>query len=93
MTSDFLSRPNGRTDLPLLQFPPAFHLPQDPRQPVKHILVGSPVAVQHTIHRLHQLGYAEAIEWARPLRIDEPLHITPAPGDVISVLVRYLRIE
>ena len=93
MTSDFLSRPNGRTDLPLLQFSSAFHLPQDPRQHVKHILIGSPVAVQHTIHRLHQLGYAEAIEWARPLRIDEPLNITPAPGDVISVLVRYLRIE
>jgi len=56
-------------------------------------LIGSPAAVQHTMNVLHHLGYAEVIEWARPLRIDEPLTITPTTGDVISVLVRYLAIE
>jgi len=93
MKSDFLSRPNDRADVPLLQIPSAFRLSQDPRYVVKHVLLGQPIAVDHTIYRLHQLRYAEVHDWARPLAIGEPLLITPAPGDVISVLTRYLRIE
>jgi len=78
---------------PNLQIPSAARFRDDKRQPIKHILIGSPAAVQHTMNVLHHLGYAEVIEWARPLRIDEPLTITPTTGDVISVLVRYLAIE
>lgn len=93
MKYDFLSRPNDRGDIPLLQIPSAFVLPQDPRYVIKHVLIGQPVAVDRTILHLHQLRYADVNDWARPLPIGEPLSIAPAPGDVISVLTRYLRIE
>lgn len=101
MKSDFLSRPNDtvpgalrdRADVPLLQIPSAFQLPQDPRYVIKHVLIGQPIAVDRTILHLHQLRYAESHEWARPLRVNEELTIAPAPGDVISLLTRYFRIE
>ncbi|NEQ21305.1 MAG: hypothetical protein F6K28_19190 [Microcoleus sp. SIO2G3] len=60
----------------------------DKRTPIKHILIGTPEIVEFTTRRLDQLGYAEAIEWARPIDLSEPLSIVPDPGDVISLLVR-----
>lgn len=93
MQYDFMSRPNERDHSPLLQIPSAFRHPADSRYVVKHVLIGQPIAVDHTIYRLQRLGYADAHEWAPPLPIGEPLLVTPAPGDVISVLTRYLRIE
>lgn len=53
-------------------------------EPIRHLLIGSPRAVRRTIHRLHQLGYAEAGAWSRLLP-------TANPGEVMSILVRYLR--
>ncbi|MBD2092521.1 hypothetical protein H6F67_21980 [Microcoleus sp. FACHB-1515] len=88
-----MSRPNERGDTPLLQIPSAFRFPEDSRYVVKHVLIGQPIAVDRTILHLQQLRYADATTWARPLAVGEPLLITPAPGDVISVLTRYLRIE
>ncbi|MBD2088796.1 hypothetical protein H6F67_02830 [Microcoleus sp. FACHB-1515] len=93
MRNDFMSRPNERDGSALLQIPSAFILPQDPRYVIKHVLIGQPVAVDRTILHLQQLRYADATTWARPLAIGEPLSIAPAPGDVISTLIRYFRIE
>lgn len=68
-------------------------LPGDNRTPIKHILIGTPQIVEFTTRRLEQAGYAQAIDWAMPLELDAPLNIVPDPGDVISLLVRYLRFE
>lgn len=65
----------------------------DNRTPIKHILIGTPQIVEFTTRRLEQAGYAQAIEWAQPLNLNEPLSIVPDSGDVISLLVRYLRFE
>ncbi|MBD2092130.1 hypothetical protein H6F67_19970 [Microcoleus sp. FACHB-1515] len=65
----------------------------DNRTPIKHILIGTPQVVEFTMRRLDQLGYVDAIEWAQPLNLNEPLNIVPEPGDVISLLVRYLRFQ
>lgn len=56
------------------------------REPIRHLLYGSPEAVRRTILLLHQLGYAEPGLWSR-------LQPTSTPGQVMSVLVRYLRLE
>lgn len=56
------------------------------REPIRHLLSGSPEAVRRTILLLHQLGYAEPNAWSR-------LQPTNTPGQVISILVRYFRIE
>jgi hypothetical protein len=63
------------------------------REPVKHLLIGAPPAVRITIHRLHVLGYAEAGDWSTLLALpDQPIVITPKPGDVMSSLIKYLRL-
>lgn len=56
------------------------------REPIRHLLFGSPAAVRRTILHLHQLGYADPGSWSR-------LQPTNTPGQVMSVLVRYLRSE
>lgn len=62
-------------------------LPATPgREPIRHLLFGSPEAIRRTILLLHQLGYAEPSAWSR-------LQPTQTPGQAMSVLVRYLRIE
>jgi hypothetical protein len=61
------------------------------REPLRHLLIGSPQGVQQTIHRLHNLGYAEAGLWSSPLPLpDRQLIITPYEGEVLGMLVRYL---
>ncbi|MBF2000002.1 MAG: peptide ABC transporter substrate-binding protein [Synechococcales cyanobacterium C42_A2020_086] len=56
------------------------------REPIRHLLFGSPTAVRRTILHLHQLGYADPGSWSR-------FQPTNTPGQVMSVLVRYLRSE
>ncbi|NJL20695.1 MAG: hypothetical protein HC895_07585 [Leptolyngbyaceae cyanobacterium SM1_3_5] len=87
------SRSNERSDSPTSQIRSIAKIPGDNRTPIKHILIGTPQIVQFTTRRLEQAGYAQAIEWAEPLSLNEPLNIVPDPGDVISLLVRYLRFE
>ncbi|MBD2089284.1 hypothetical protein H6F67_05390 [Microcoleus sp. FACHB-1515] len=82
-----------RNDLPTPQIRSTTRPPGDKRTPIKHILIGTPQIVQFTTRRLEQAGYAQAIEWAMPLELDAPLNIVPDPGDVISLLVRYLALE
>lgn len=54
-----------------------------PREQVRHMLFGSPAAVQSSIRRLHQLGYAEVHDWSR-------LISTGRPGEVMAILTKRL---
>lgn len=83
----------NRNDSPTPEIRSIAKIPGDSRTPIKHILIGTPQIVQFTMRRLEQAGYAQAIEWAQPLELDAPLNIVPDPGDVISLLVRYMRFE
>ncbi|MBW4499660.1 MAG: hypothetical protein KME57_08840 [Scytonema hyalinum WJT4-NPBG1] len=56
------------------------------REPLKHLLIGSPKAVTSTIHTLHRLGYADTAAWS-------PLVPTPNPGEVMSILTRYILVR
>jgi len=52
--------------------------PPIPRDQVRHMLFGTPAAVQSTIRRLHKLGYTEPNDWSRALptgRTDEVMVI------------------
>lgn len=51
------------------------------REPLRHLLIGTPKAVTSTIHYLKVVGYAEVSDWSRP----QP---TANPGEVISILNR-----
>ncbi|MBE9116756.1 hypothetical protein IQ249_12685 [Lusitaniella coriacea LEGE 07157] len=51
------------------------------REPLKHLLIGSPKTVRGAIHALHVLGYAEVGAWS-------PLIPTTNEGEVMSILVR-----
>ena len=53
------------------------------RECLKHILIGSPQVVRSTLHNLHVRGYAEVTAWS-------PLQPTTNPGEVMSVLLRYV---
>lgn len=57
------------------------------REPIKHLLTGSRVAVLRTIHQLQVLGYANAGDWS-PL-IPNPTN----PGEVMSILSRNIIIQ
>ena len=59
-----------------------------PGEAVRHILLGSPGAIRQTIHLLHSLRYAETVLWSPVLQVEEPLMITPAQGEAMSLLRR-----
>ncbi|MBD2088570.1 hypothetical protein H6F67_01635 [Microcoleus sp. FACHB-1515] len=90
-TSDYSA--SERNDSVTPQIRSTAKIPGDNRTPIKHILIGTPQIVEFTTRRLEQAGYAQAIEWAQPLDLNEPLNLVPDPGDVISLLVRYMRFE
>jgi hypothetical protein len=49
--------------------------------------------VQHTIHRLHNLRYAEANFWSSAIPLsDSQLIVTLKPHEVMRILVRSLRV-
>ncbi|MGB3558551.1 MAG: hypothetical protein WBD58_05360 [Geitlerinemataceae cyanobacterium] len=56
--------------------------PTPQKEPLKHLLIGSPQAVRSAIHALHILGYAEVGAWS-------PLLPTANPGEVMSILIRH----
>lgn len=67
---------------------------RDRREPIRHILIGSPPGVQRTIYRLHMLGYAEVARWTHAIAIpDNQIIITPDKGEVMSLLVKSIRLE
>ncbi|MGB3613222.1 MAG: hypothetical protein WBA10_05455, partial [Elainellaceae cyanobacterium] len=56
---------------------------------LRHLLIGSPDGVRHTIERLHLLQYVEGRLWTPPIAIGERgIHLTPAHGQVLSYLVQ-----
>ncbi|MGC1308810.1 MAG: hypothetical protein WA885_16410 [Phormidesmis sp.] len=61
-----------------------------PQRAIRHILLGEPDAIRQTIHRLHILHYTEPILWSPILTIEEPLVITPAQGEAMSLLRKLL---
>jgi hypothetical protein len=64
------------------------------REPIRHLLIGSPTAVQLTIHRLHVLHYADAGLWSPAIAlVGEQLMLSLNSGEVMRVLVQYIRIH
>ncbi|MEA5515641.1 hypothetical protein [Nodularia sp. UHCC 0506] len=53
------------------------------REPIKHLLIGSPQVVNSTIHYLQVIGYANTGDWS-------PLLPTAKPGEVMSILIRQI---
>ncbi|WP_414526609.1 hypothetical protein [Nodularia chucula] len=53
------------------------------REPIKHLLIGSPKAVTSTIHLLQVIGYANVKDWS-------PLLPTANAGEVMSILSRQI---
>jgi hypothetical protein len=67
--------------------------PPPEREPIRHLLIGSPAAVGLTIHHLHILHYADAGLWSPAIALSsEQLILTLHPGEVMRVLVRYLQV-
>jgi len=60
------------------------------REPIRHLLIGSPRLVQQTIHQLHNLRYAEAGLWSPEIPTsDSEIRLTLNPGEVLRILLRY----
>lgn len=60
------------------------------REPIRHLLIGSPALVQHTIHQLHNLRYAEAGLWSPEINLASTETIlTLNPGEILRILLRY----
>ncbi|MFN6487018.1 MULTISPECIES: hypothetical protein [unclassified Nostoc] len=56
------------------------------REPIKHLLIGSPKAVTSTIHLLQVLGYASVGDWSTLLP-------TGNPDEVMSILSRQILMQ
>ena len=55
-------------------------------EPIRHLLFGTPQAIQATIKQLHKRGYAEPNDWSRPIS-------TGRPNEVMSILTKRVRLE
>ncbi|MGB3495377.1 MAG: hypothetical protein WBA57_21790 [Elainellaceae cyanobacterium] len=55
-------------------------------EPVRHLLYGSPKAIQIVIKNLHHRGYAEPNEWSR-------LMPTERPGEMMCILTKTVQID
>ncbi|MGB3492831.1 MAG: hypothetical protein WBA57_08890 [Elainellaceae cyanobacterium] len=53
---------------------------------VRHLLYGSPQAIQIVIKSLHRLGYAEPNEWSRPMP-------TNRLGEMMCILTKTVQID
>ncbi len=61
--------------------------------PLRHLLIGTPEVVQHTIHRLHNLRYVEANFWSPAIPLPDAQLIVPLnPNEIMRILVRSLRV-
>ncbi|MCF4966879.1 hypothetical protein [Nostoc sp. CMAA1605] len=72
---------NENSDTPTIQQSTQQPLPN--REPIKHLLIGSPKAVTSTIHYLQAVGYANVGDWS-------PLLPTENPDQVMSILIRQI---
>lgn len=76
------------------QIPSAPPNPVTGRMPIQHLLIGRPPAVRHTIHRLHQIRYAEANSWSTLLVFpNRRMMLALDEEDVVATLRRSLYIE
>lgn len=57
--------------------------PSPKREPIKHLLIGSPKAVTSTIHFLQVIGYANVGDWSQ-------LIPTANHDEVMSILIRQI---
>ncbi len=62
--------------------------PQEGREPVKILIIGSRPGVNTIVHRLHQVRFAEVFEWTHFL--DVPPALNTQPHETMKVLIRYL---
>lgn len=65
---------------------PAKAAAQTALESMRHLLFGSPVAIETTIKRLHKLGYAEPNDWSRPIS-------TGRPGEVMAILTKRIDVS
>ena len=82
-TRSFLPNENN-PDTPILESAPS---EQPLKEPIKHLLIGSPKAVTSTIHHLYHLDYAQVGDWSSLL---------PSPtnsGEVMSILVKQIVVQ
>ena len=70
----------------VMALPEAVPVGNGGRRSLRHILLGHPEDIRQTIHLLHTLHYAETVLWTPVMTIEEPLTITPAQGEAISLL-------
>ncbi|MEH2422138.1 MAG: hypothetical protein V7K48_14845 [Nostoc sp.] len=73
----------GNNAPPLNQFDKK---PSPKREPIKHLLIGSPKAVTSTIHLLQVLSYASVGDWSALLP-------TGNPDEVMSILSRQILMQ
>ncbi|MEH2176590.1 hypothetical protein [Nostoc sp.] len=76
--------PTQDNNAPLLNLFEQKPLPK--REPIKHLLIGSPKAVTSTIHLLQVLGYANVGDWSTLLP-------TGNPHEVMSILSRQILMQ
>ncbi len=85
--STFLTGPSfERPTLDLSPLPQLTANEGVPGETIRHILLGQAGAIRQTIHLLHSLHYAEAVLWSPVVTVEEPLVITPARGEAVSLL-------
>lgn len=82
LTKDFVPGADPDAAVPSL----AADKTEPSREPLKHLLIGSPKAVTSTIHALYMLGYADIRDWS-------PLLPSPNPGEVMSILSRSILVK
>jgi hypothetical protein len=67
---------------------------EDDREAVRHIIIGSPLGVRRTIYQLHAARYADVACWTHPIAIpDDRIIITPEQGEIMSLLVKLIRLQ
>ncbi|WP_214662636.1 hypothetical protein [Amazonocrinis nigriterrae] len=72
-------------DLDAANLKPSPEKPLRKREPIKHLLIGSPKAVTSTIHFLQMIGYANVGDWSPP-------QSTGNPDEVMSILIRQISV-
>ncbi|MBD0269106.1 MAG: hypothetical protein ICV77_12535 [Cyanobacteria bacterium Co-bin8] len=67
---------------------------QPGREPLRHLVIGSPEGVRGAINHLHVLQYAEQSQWSKLFTIPASgIFITPEQGEVFSYLLRYRQLD
>lgn len=88
------ANPASSSPVVIVDTPQPYSEPPIPEPvPLRHLLIGTPEVVQHTIHRLHNLRYAEAGFWSPAIALPESQLLVPLnPHEVMRILVRSIRV-